>query len=92
MVIVELKVNDVPIDQLVLALNVPIKPLKLADKQVAPTVVVTVPLPEPASKNTSSAAVGTVVGIGTPEANDQLAAVLQLFPLPPIQYLLGITQ
>jgi hypothetical protein len=79
----------VPVDENVNAEE----PVVSNDKQARAPVIVTVPVPELALKNTLSAVVGTDAPPPPPEVADQLVVVVvSHVPVPPTQYLSAITR
>jgi len=79
----------VPVDENVNAED----PVQSNDKQASAPVIVTVPVPELALKNTLSAMVGTEAPPPPPEVADQLVVVVvSHVPVPPTQYLSAITR
>jgi hypothetical protein len=73
-------------------LNVNDEPVVVSDFAASAPVSVTVPEPEAASKNTSSALVGAEAPLAPPLVADQLVVVVVHVPVPPTQYLFAITQ
>jgi hypothetical protein len=86
--------DNVKLPDIVIGLNpvmVPVNPVQLIERAPAPDPIVTVPAPDAALKNTSSAEVGTEAPPGPPDVADHLVpAVPSQLAVPPTQNLSGI--